>query len=51
MVEYTAAIEQGPTTDGLFLEDVSNDTRRALWFAAALHDFGMFQPTQRGLDA
>ena len=50
MEECTGAIEQGPTTDGLFLEDVSNDTRLALWVAAAMHDFGMFQPTQRGLD-
>ena len=29
---------------------LSNDTRLALWVAAAMHDFGMFQPTQRGLD-
>ena len=29
---------------------MSNDTRLALWVAAAMHDFGMFQPTQRGLD-
>jgi hypothetical protein len=50
MVEYTAPIEQGPTTDALFFEDVSNDTRLALWVAATLHDFGMFHPTPRGLD-
>jgi hypothetical protein len=29
---------------------LSNDTRLALWVAAAMHDFGMFQPTVRGLD-
>ena len=29
---------------------MTNDTRLALWVAAALHDFGMFQPTQRCLD-